>query len=150
MNHRSGFTDARRLALIAFALFMAFAMTIALTAPGANAKKAKKAKVTLSVKTKNQAALLKAGKLNVKVKSTGKTTVKLFAVYSGKQNLFKKKNVKFKKNKKQTKTISLKLTSNGKTKLGTCGAKKVIAKGKYKPKTNKKNKKTAKKSKKLA
>ncbi|MGA7434365.1 MAG: hypothetical protein WBW44_01960, partial [Solirubrobacterales bacterium] len=34
--------------------------------------------------------------------------------------------------------------------LGTCGAKKVIAKGKYKPKTNKKNKKTAKKSKKLA
>ncbi|MGA7396794.1 MAG: hypothetical protein WBW62_05035, partial [Solirubrobacterales bacterium] len=37
-----------------------------------------------------------------------------------------------------------------KTKLGTCGAKKVIAKGKYKPKTNKKNKKTAKKSKKLA
>ncbi|MGB0120292.1 MAG: hypothetical protein WBP55_04995, partial [Solirubrobacterales bacterium] len=152
MNHHSGLLNVRRFAVMTFALIMALAFTATVAANSADAKnkKSKKAKVSLNVKTKNQAALLKAGKLQVKVKSTGKTTVKLFAVYSGKQNLFKKKNVKFKKNKKQTKTISLKLTSNGKKKLGTCGAKKVIAKGKYKPKSNKKNKETAKKSKKLA
>jgi len=151
MNYHSGNLNVRRFAVMTFALIMALALTTAFTASSADAKKkSKKAKVTLKVTTKNQAALLKANKLKVKVKSTGKTKVKLSAVYSGKANLFKKKTVKFKKNRKQTKTISLKLTRNGKKKLSTCGAKTVVAKGVYKKKANKKKKSTAKKKKKLA
>lgn len=109
--------------------------------------KGKKAKVTISVTTKNQAALVKAGKVTVKVKSTAKAKVSLSATLSGKSSHFKKKTLKFKKNKKQTKTISLVLTGSGKTEAKKCGAKTVLVKGTYK---KGKKKATAKKKKSLA
>ena len=113
----------------------------------AKGKKAKKAKVTITVTTKNQAALTKSGKVTVKVKSTAKAKVSLSATLSGKSKHFKKKTVKFNKNKKQTKTISLVLTSSGKTEAKKCGAKTVLVKGTYK---KGKKKATAKKKKSLA
>ncbi len=144
MNHRLGTIDVRRVAAAAFAFAMAFAM-LASIVPGdaAAKKKAKKAKVTLTVQTKNQAALLKSGKLTVKVKSTAEAKVKLAASHAGKANRFKSRTVKFKK--KGTKKFTLALTSGGKKALGTCGAKtvKVTAtykKGKKKAKANKSKK----------
>ncbi len=59
----------------------------------------------------------------MKVKSTGKTKVKVSAKY------FKSKKVKFKK--KGTKTVKLKMTSKGSSKLSLCGAKTVKVTGKY-------------------
>ncbi len=144
MNHRMGSIDVRRFAVAAFTLIMAFAMLASFATGNASAKKKpKKAKVTLNVTTKNQAALLKSGKLTVKVKSTAKAKVKLAASHAGKSNRFKAKTVKFKK--KGTKKITLALTSGGKKALGTCGAKtvKVTAtykKGKKKAKANKSKK----------
>ncbi len=148
MNHPAGLLNVRRIAVLAFSLLMALALTTAVATDHAGAKKNKKAKVTIKkVKTKNQAALLNTKKLAVKVKSTGKTKVKLKVKQGGKTNRFKKKTVKFKKNKKQTKTVKLGLTSTGKKKLSTCGAKTVQVLGKYK---RGKKSKTAKKKKKLA
>ena len=136
--------SARRLNTVAMVVLLslfAFA-SIATHDASAKNKKAKKAKVSLSITTKNQAALLKAKKLTVKVKSTAKATVSLSA---GKN--FKTTKAKFKKNKKQTKTVKLALTSAGKKALATCGAKTVSVKGKYK---KGKKKATAKAKKKLA
>ncbi|HTU15898.1 MAG TPA: hypothetical protein VMF31_11950 [Solirubrobacterales bacterium] len=146
MNHHSGLSNVRRIAVMTFALLMALAMTAAVAAGPADAKKKpKKAKVSLTVTTKNQAALLKGGKLTVKVKSTAKAKVKVSASNAGKTNRFKSRTVKFKK--KGTKTISLALTSSGKSALKTCGAKTVKVTASYK-----KGKKKAKatKSKNLA
>ena len=136
MSHRPGLIEVRRAVAIAFAVLLAFTFTAALTAGQADAKKSKKAKVSMKIKTKNQAKLLKQKKLTVKVKSTGKTTVKVTAKY------FKSKKVKFKK--KGTKTVKLKLTSKGSSKLSLCGAKTVKATGKYGKKKAKAKKKLAK------
>ena len=138
--------STRRLGIAAMGLLLilvAFASFVSNDA----AAKGKKAKVTISVTTKNQAALVKAGKVTVKVKSTAKAKVSLSATLSGKSKFFKNKTVKFNKNKKQTKTISLVLTSAGKTEAKKCGAKTVVVSGKYK---KGKKKATAKKKKSLA
>jgi len=153
MNQQLGITNVRRVAALAFALFMAFALTAAFANSQAEAgkkKKAKPVKVTVAkVTTANQKQLLKKKKLTVKVKSTGKATVKLSATGAGKNGTFKSKKVKFKK--KGTKTISLALTGKGKTSLGTCGAKAVKVTANYKRKVGKKMKKAkASKKKKLA
>jgi hypothetical protein len=142
MTHHSGLLDLRRIAAVAFALLLAFTLTAAIAAPGADAKK--KTKVSLKITTKNQAKLLKDKKLTVKVKSTGKTKVKVQASSGGKNNYFKKKTVKFKK--KGTKKVKLKLTSKGSSNLSLCGAKTVKATGKYGKKKAKKKKKLAKDS----
>ncbi|HNN19651.1 MAG TPA: hypothetical protein PKI95_07030, partial [Solirubrobacterales bacterium] len=141
-----GITNARRFVALAFALVMAFALTAAFANSQAEAgKKKKKAKPAtvkvVNITTANQQALLKQKKLTVKVKSTGKASPKVSAVSSGKSNYFKSVTVKFKK--KGTKTVSLALTSAGKTALGTCGAKTVQVNASYK-----KGKKKAKASKK--
>ncbi|MDQ2699981.1 MAG: hypothetical protein M3Y23_01495, partial [Actinomycetota bacterium] len=146
MNYHSGYLNVRRVAVMAFALVMALTMTLAISANSAEAKKkAKKAKVTLKVTTKNQAALLKANKLTVKVRSTAKTRVRLSVAVGGKSNRFKKKTIRFKK--KGTKTVKLKFAKNGRKALAKCGAKVVVAKGVYK---KGKKKKVAKKKKRLA
>jgi hypothetical protein len=142
MTHHSGLLDLRRFAAVAFALLLAFTLTAAIAAPGADAKK--KTKVSLKITTKNQAKLLKDNKLTVKVKSNGKAKVKVQASSGGKNNYFKKKTVKFKK--KGTKKVKLKLTSKGSSKLSLCGAKTVKATGKYGKKKAKKKKKLAKDS----
>ena len=136
MSHRSALSDVRRIAAVLFAVLLALSFTAAVTAGGADAKKSKKAKVSMKVKTKNQAQLLKQKKLTVKVKSTGKTKVKVKARH------FKSKKVKFKK--RGTKTIKLKLTGKGTSKLSLCGAKTVKVQGKYGKKKAKARKKLAK------
>ncbi len=140
MYQHLGTRRAHRFAAIALSLLMAFAFA-AMTTGTADAKKkrASKAKVTLKVTTKNQAALVKAKKLTVKVRSTGKTKVRLTG------NGFKAKTVRFKK--KGTKTVKLAWTGAGKRSLSKCGAKVVKVNAKYK--SGKKNKR-AKAKKKLA
>lgn len=136
MSHRLGLTDVRRIAAVAIALLLSFAVTaavVSIAAPGADAK-AKKPKVSLKVTTSNQAALLKANKLTVKVKSTGKTKVKVTASSSGKKNYFKAATLNFGK-KGGTKTISLAMTKEGKSKLSLCGSKSVKVEGKNSGKT---------------
>ncbi|HMT04854.1 MAG TPA: hypothetical protein PKD76_04850 [Solirubrobacterales bacterium] len=59
MNHHLGIPDVRRVAVFAFALIMAFALTASIVGSQAEAGKKKKAKVTLKVTTKNQQQLLK-------------------------------------------------------------------------------------------
>ena len=65
-------TTGRRMASAALIALMGLALFGSINASGAFAKKAKKPKVTLTIKTKNQAALLKSKKLVVKVRSTRK------------------------------------------------------------------------------
>ena len=89
--------STRRLGLVAMGVLLALLMIGSFAANDASAKgkKAKKAKVTITVTTKNQAALTKSGKVTVKVKSTAKAKVSLSATLSGKSKHFKKKTVKF-------------------------------------------------------
>lgn len=100
---------------------------------------AKKPKVSVQIATKDQAALLKAGGLSVKVSSSGKATVNLKGASGGKGNLFKAKKAKF--NKKGKKTVKLALTAAGRSTLAACGSKAVQATASYKG-----GKKTAKKN----
>jgi len=125
MSHRQGVIDVRRIAAVAFVLLLSFAVAASvasIAAPGADAK-GKKAKVSLKIATKNQAALLKQKGLSVRVTSTGKAKVKVTA------RNFQARTVNFKK--KGKKTIKLKLTKQGRPKLSLCGAQKVNALGKY-------------------
>jgi len=130
-----------------FVFVVALMLTTALALPGMAAAKPKvsKAKVTVKVLTKNQAALLKAKKLSVQVRSTGKTKVKVSAAKGGNAKLFKAKTIKFKRKGKRT--VGLALTSSGRSLLGKCGAQSVKVTAKYK--RGKKNA-TAKKGKTLA
>ncbi|MGK2931186.1 MAG: hypothetical protein ACSLFD_00155, partial [Solirubrobacterales bacterium] len=142
MNHHSGLFDVRRIAVMAFALFMAFVMSLALITASADAKK--KAKVTINVQTKNQANLLNAKKINLKVRATAPTTLYVKVNQGGNSNRFSTNEVRF--NKARTKKFSLSLTQTGRDKLGTCGAKTVTVVGKYsKFKTGKKIKRSTRK-----
>ena len=126
MTDRFVLLDVRRLFTIALAIVMAFALTAAITGTPAQAKK--KAKVTVKVKTKNQLNLLKTKKLNLIVKATAPTTMKVKAFSGGKSNRFGVRIIRF--NKAKTKKFPLSLTKTGRKQLSTCGAKtvKVVAK----------------------
>lgn len=110
-------------------LLAAFAAMTAVWSAEAGAKKPRKAKVSLTVNTANQAGLLKAGKLTVTVRSTGKAKVKLSAAKGGNGKLFRKKAVNFKKAGKRK--VGLALTAAGKKALGKCGAQPVKVVAKY-------------------
>ncbi len=99
---------------------------------------AKKPKVSVEIATKDQAALLKAGGLSVKVSSSGKASVSLKGASGGKGNLFQASKVKF--SKKGNKTVKLALTGAGRSTLSACGSQSVQATGSYQG-----GKKTAKK-----
>ncbi len=140
---------ARRLlaaAILALLACFAFSSLAASPADAAKKRKAKPAKVTVKVATKNQQQLVKQKRLVVKVRSTGKAVPRLTVVSGGKKNFFKAKKVKFRK--KGTKKVALALTKNGRTQLGKCGAKTVRVDANYKRKVGKKNKKAKSKAKK--
>jgi hypothetical protein len=113
--------------LIAFSLLAGLALiaSLALNPADAAARKHKHPAVTLKVATKNQAALLKTGKLRVRLTATFRTRVRLSAYKSKSRHLFRKKVVVFKRKSKQTRTISLALTPRGRKKLARCGVQKV-------------------------
>lgn len=116
---------ARRLLV---ALLVLIAGTMAFTAH-AGAKGRAKTKVSVSVVTKNQQALLKARKLVVKVRTNGRAKVKVTATGAGKP-AFRSTTVKFRK--KGAKRIKLALTGPGRTRLAQCGAKAVKVTASYK------------------
>ncbi|MBN8866865.1 MAG: hypothetical protein J0H98_04875 [Solirubrobacterales bacterium] len=134
MNHQFGMPSVRRFATVAFALVMALALTATLAAGHAEAgkkkRKAKPAKVTLTVATANQAQLIKAKKLVVKVRSTGKAAPKLSVTHAGKASYFKRANLRFRK--KGVKTVRIALTPAGRKQLAKCGAKAVRVTAVYK------------------
>ena len=72
--------------------------------------------------TATQQSLLSAGALKVKLTASGKTSAKI-AVKSGSSSVAKSATVSFKK--KGSRTVSVKLSTAGKTTLGACGAPKV-------------------------
>jgi len=86
---------------------------------------AKKPKVSLQIKTSNQAALNSSKGLVVRVKSArkAKLTVTLKGVGDGKSNAFKTVKVKFGKKGKRAKQVKLPLTSAGRTNMLSCGSK---------------------------
>ncbi len=124
MNLYSGTGGARRLAAIVLSLLMAFTVMALATGQADARKKAKKAKVTLKVLTKNQKQLIRQGKLTVRVRATGKVgKVKLSA------RGFKRKAVKL--NRKGAKTVKLAWTQSGRFRLRQCRAQSVRVTGKY-------------------
>lgn len=120
-----------RRVLLAFLILLFGATVLAAAGPGnASAKvNAGKAKVKLQVKTKNQATLIKAKKLVVQVRSSAAAKVKVTAARGGKTNLFRAKQVRFRK--KGVKSVFLPMTAAGKSELSKCGAQKVTVKGSY-------------------
>ncbi len=84
---------------------------------------AAQAKVSVKITTADQAALVKAGKLTVKVTSSGKGMVKVAGVANGRADAFKAVTVKF--SKKGSKTVALPISSAGRSSLSTCGDKQV-------------------------
>lgn len=113
-----------RAPLAFLALLAGLVLLVQLTAGSADAKGGDKVKVSVKVATKDQAALLKGGKLKVTVKASGTREVDVSAGPSGKKALFKSKTLKFKA-KGGRKSAKLKLTSAGRKALSTCGDKKV-------------------------
>lgn len=87
---------------------------------------AAKPKVSLKITTADQAALLKAGALTVKVTSSGKGKVKVTGT-SGKSGAFKSVSVNF--SGKGSKTIKLPISSSGRSSLSACGDKQVKVTG---------------------
>ncbi len=121
-NFRSA-SVSRPLNLLVFALVATGLFTVALagsTATATAAKKGGKARVTVKVKTKNQAALIKANALSVQVKSNKRGAIRLTVTRAGKSGLFKAKRIKVKA--KRAKTVKLPLTKAGRNTLGRCGA----------------------------
>ncbi|MBK8294570.1 MAG: hypothetical protein IPK93_07270 [Solirubrobacterales bacterium] len=146
MNHHSGLLNVRRVAVIAFALMMAFAFTTAIAANNADAKRQKKAKVTVKIRTKNQKDLLTAKKIKVAVKSTAKTAMRVMVISGGKSNRFSKRNIRF--NRARTRKFPISLTQAGRKNLSTCGAKTIKVVAKYsKYRRGKKVKKSSRKKK---
>jgi hypothetical protein len=133
--------------MAAFALIMTFAFTAALAVGSADAGQKKKAKVKIKILTKNQAALLKTKKLNLKIRATAPTTMRVGVKHAGKKDLyFANRRVRF--NKAKSKKISIPMNQKGRKKLDSCGAKTVKAIAKYsKYKRGKKNRKSTRKKK---
>ncbi|HET6830983.1 MAG TPA: hypothetical protein VFH44_06490, partial [Solirubrobacterales bacterium] len=113
--------------LIAAILIFA-ALVIAAAAP-ALAEAKPKARVAVDVVTKSQKKLLKQGELDVRLKARRAGKVKLTAAYEGRRRLFEPEVVKAGKRFKGT--VELDLTDAGERRLGSCGAKKVKARGLY-------------------
>ena len=105
-----------------FTLVVAVLLGAVLLAPQAVAKKPQ---VSVEILTKDQSALIKAGGLDVKVASSGKTNVNLKGSSEGNSKLFKASTLKF--NGKGSKATKLALTATGRSKLSACGAQTVQA-----------------------
>ncbi len=93
------------------------------------AKKRGKTKVSLTIVTKNQAALLKQNSLVVKVRTNRRTRVRLSAARGNHFRFFRTKTVKF--GRKASRGVGLRLTTLGRKKLKACGTQKIRVRGKY-------------------
>ncbi|MBK5111876.1 MAG: hypothetical protein JJE10_11065, partial [Thermoleophilia bacterium] len=143
MIRHSEVLNVRRIAVIAFALFVTLALTTALAADHAHAQK--KAKVTIKVLTKGQAALLATKKLNLQIRSTAQTTMRVRVKQGGTTKRFANRLVRF--NKPKTKKISIPMNQKGRKDLSTCGDKTVKPVSKYSMhKRGKKNRKATDKT----
>jgi hypothetical protein len=129
LGHRAA---ALRAPLVLFALLTGLILFTQVGA-GSAAARGGKAKVAVTIETKNQKKLLKSGKLAVSVKDHRAGKVKVTAAHKGKRSLFEPKTVKF----NGKKTVKLHLTDRGEQRLGSCGAKEVKVRGLYRANGNK-------------
>jgi hypothetical protein len=132
MSHRQGLIDVRRFFAVAFVFLMAFAVTAAVAsvaAPGADAR-GKKPRVTLRITTANQAQLLRSGRVNVRVRSNGRTRVRVTGSSRGRNNLFRARTVSFGR-RGGARTVPLVLTRAGRNQLSLCGAQVVRADARF-------------------
>lgn len=86
--------------------------------PGAQAAAATPPAVKITVITRTQAALLKTGRLNVRVRAGAGTKLLLKARQAGRSNRFKESRTTFRR--KQNKRLSLTLTATGRRVLSGC------------------------------
>ncbi len=138
-------TTGRRVVSAALMVLMGLVLFSSISSSEAAARKAKKPKVTLTIKTKNQAALIKAKRLKVKVRSSARSRVRLAAFRGKNGKLFRKKTMRFRK--RGARTISLTLTKSGRSQLAKCGAQRIKVTAKYR---KGKRKARARRSKRLA
>jgi hypothetical protein len=132
MSHRQGVIDVRRIAAVAFVFLLAFAATIAVAsvaAPGADAR-AKAPRVSLKITTANQAALLRANRLTVRVRSNGRARVRVTASSAGRNNLFQARTVSFGR-RGGSRNVQLPMTNQGRSRLSLCGSQSVRAEGRF-------------------
>ena len=141
-----------RAALVAAVAFIALGFALSVGAASADGQPKRhpspKPVVKLKVVTAGQHALLKRKSLAVKVRVRGKVTVRLSAKVGSKGGFFRSKTVRFKRRGLHTRTVKLRLTSRGRKRLATCGAKTVKLRGSYRGK--RKAKRTARTHRRLA
>ena len=94
-----------------------------------------KARVAVKIETKGQKKLLKKGELAVALKARNAGKVKVTAAYEGRRRLFRSETVRT--GKRFDGTVDLDLTDAGEKRLGSCGAKKIKARGLYRSHGNK-------------
>ena len=121
-------------------LIMLAAVGLGLGGPAASAKKSPKVNVKLKVTTTSQAALLKAGKLKVKVRANRRAKLRLKVVAQGKAGLIRGRAARA---TRKARTVRLKLTARGRRVLSRCGAKQVRVIARYRSR-GKKAKRAAK------
>ena len=119
---------------------MLVALLAADAAPADAKKKHRPVKVKLDIATKNQAGLLKANRLLVKVTATKRTRVRIAAFKGNRAGLFKARSVNFRKNRKVSKSVRLPLTQRGRQALRQCGAQTVRVRGTFRKVVKKKGK----------
>jgi len=132
MSHRQGVIDVRRVAAVAFVFLLSFAVTAAvasIVAPGADARTTTP-RVSLKITTANQAALLGSNRLTVRVRSNGRTRVRVTGSAAGGGNLFRAASVSFGR-RGGTRNVRLAMTNQGRAKLSLCGSKSVRAEGRF-------------------
>jgi hypothetical protein len=142
-RERAWILSTGRIAIATAALVLA-ALLIAGTAQAAqrNGHRAQKPRVVVKVTTAGQHALLKQKVLKVKVRAKGKIKLRLAAKVGRDGKLFRARTVHFKQRRLQTRTVKLRLTSRGRKRLATCGAKTVNVAGSYRFKHRKKTART--------
>jgi hypothetical protein len=86
-------------------------------------------RVTVTVASTQQKAVLAAGRLSVTVRATGRATVKLTATAGGHSGRLSSATARF--TRKGSRTVGLKLSATGRTALATCGAQAVAVKATY-------------------
>lgn len=134
MRHQLGYLGARRVLTFALALMMGFALMAAAVGSEAAASKKNRAKpvrvAITHVVTANQQQLLRQRKVRIRVRSTGRTKVRLFVQAGGRRGFVRPRTIGFNR-RGGTRVVDLGLTPNGYRVLSRCGGKRINAVGNY-------------------
>lgn len=118
---RADLQVVRRFAVLMIVLFMAFTLTAGIALDHASAKK--EVRVTIDIRTKDQAALLTTQRLNLKIRATAPTSVRVKIRAGGSSDGFATRRIRF--SRSGSKRVFVFLNRAGREKLSTCGPKSV-------------------------